>query len=433
MLLGPNTYAQTENPWIEVGFQGDDRYRVLWNSMAKAGDIEAQFNLGLAYSRGERGYNQNHQKALHWLTVAAERNYPPAENNLGVYYALGRGVPVDISKAHFWFNRAFTHDPEGIGYANTERIQQHIAGVDRWSKPSPKIPPSTARFKPNLQSDKEKQVKPPPCPPPRIAKTPTVSEKEKNKENLIVERKTKEKYPPAQTNTTDPTKLKSYELNPHTFVPEHFTLQLAGAHSRDKIVQYIQDGIWDQRVGYISTRRNSKDWFVVVYGDFADTATATRAKQQLMRQSKKSKIWIRSFASITPVQSRQALNTYELNPCTFVPKHFTLQLAGTHSREKVVQYLQDGNWDQKIGYVSTKRDSNDWFVAIYGDFANKAAASKAKQQLMNQSKKLKIWARSFASLTQAHRCHSVLSTVDSSEIRVGEGISRVRATYSLEN
>lgn len=130
VLVSPITYAQSENPWVEIGYQGRDERPDLWASMARVGIVESQFNIGLAYSRGEHGYRQNHQKAFRWLTLAAEESLPPAENNLGVYHALGRGIPVDRSIARFWFKRAFKHDPHR--YRLRERRAHSACYFEGW-------------------------------------------------------------------------------------------------------------------------------------------------------------------------------------------------------------------------------------------------------------------------------------------------------------
>ncbi len=307
VLVSPITYAQSENPWIEIGYQGADRNRVLWWSMARAGITEAQFNLGLAYSRGERGYRQNHKKAFHWLTRAAEQGYPPAENNLGVYHILGRGIPVDQSQAHFWFQRAFAHDSVSIGYMNLQRIRRLISGIDRWSPTSTHIPPAPARIRSTPEPDGAKQVNSIPRRPlPSVATTPMVTENKKRGGDVIVEKSATEKHSASRINIAEPMMMDTYELNPCTFVPEHFTLQLLGAHSRKNVVQYVRNGSWDRTIGYVSIQRESRDWFVVIFGDYADKVAAAQAKQQLMKKSKKLNSWVRSFSSLTPGHSCQS-------------------------------------------------------------------------------------------------------------------------------
>ena len=41
-----------------------------------------------------------------WYLKAAEQGYAMAQNNLGVLYVIGEGVPQDYVSAHLWFNLA---------------------------------------------------------------------------------------------------------------------------------------------------------------------------------------------------------------------------------------------------------------------------------------------------------------------------------------
>lgn len=49
---------------------------------AEEGDVEAQFQLGLAYYNGD-GINKNYRKAYHWFQKAIEQGNGDAQNYLG--------------------------------------------------------------------------------------------------------------------------------------------------------------------------------------------------------------------------------------------------------------------------------------------------------------------------------------------------------------
>lgn len=72
---------------------------------AEQGDVEAQFNLGIAYEKGY-GVEQSYEKAVYWYTKAAEQGNANAQNNLGVAYHNGNGVEQDKNKAIYWFRKA---------------------------------------------------------------------------------------------------------------------------------------------------------------------------------------------------------------------------------------------------------------------------------------------------------------------------------------
>jgi TPR repeat protein len=74
-----------------------------WLPIAKAGNREAQFQLGGLYADGQ-GVPQNDAQAAKWFRKAAEQKMPRAQYNLGVMYANGRGVLQDDVQAHMWLN-----------------------------------------------------------------------------------------------------------------------------------------------------------------------------------------------------------------------------------------------------------------------------------------------------------------------------------------
>ena len=76
-----------------------------WRPLAKQGNAGAQNNLGVMYSNG-RGVPQDYAKAVEWYRKAAEQGYADAQYNLGVMYDHGRGVPQDDAEAVGWYRKA---------------------------------------------------------------------------------------------------------------------------------------------------------------------------------------------------------------------------------------------------------------------------------------------------------------------------------------
>ena len=62
----------------------------LWRPLAETGNARAQNNLGVMYENG-KGVPQNINEAVKWYRLAAEQGYAGAQNNLGLIYAIGRG------------------------------------------------------------------------------------------------------------------------------------------------------------------------------------------------------------------------------------------------------------------------------------------------------------------------------------------------------
>ncbi len=57
------------------------------------------------YLRGE-GVNQDYQKAVKWLQLAAEQGEIIAQNTLGFSYFHGMGVTQDYQEAAKWYRLA---------------------------------------------------------------------------------------------------------------------------------------------------------------------------------------------------------------------------------------------------------------------------------------------------------------------------------------
>ena len=110
--------AQAEN--LEAEFQLGVRYAkgqgvaldyvaaARWfGAAADRGVARAQFDMGVLYEHG-RGVPINNAKAAEWYLKAAEGGCPLAQYNLAVFYTQGRGVSRDITRAVFWYRRAAT-------------------------------------------------------------------------------------------------------------------------------------------------------------------------------------------------------------------------------------------------------------------------------------------------------------------------------------
>ena len=72
---------------------------------AEAGNVDAQYNLGEMYRKGE-GVEQDFKEVVKWYQKAAGQGNAPAQSNLGVMYYNGKGVPQDYMTAYVWYNIA---------------------------------------------------------------------------------------------------------------------------------------------------------------------------------------------------------------------------------------------------------------------------------------------------------------------------------------
>ncbi len=74
--------------------QGPD----LFQASAKAGDADAQFNLGACYADGI-GTVPSQQLAVEWWRKAAEQEHAAALHALGQCHRKGAGTPVNVAAA----------------------------------------------------------------------------------------------------------------------------------------------------------------------------------------------------------------------------------------------------------------------------------------------------------------------------------------------
>ena len=108
---------------------------------AEAGDIEAQYNLGMMYCSGKE-VPQDYVKAAQWFLKAAEQNDAKAQFNLGGMYDSGDGVPQDYVKAMYWFKKAAKQNEAkalyniGVMYENGKGVDKDNAKAAHWIKKS---------------------------------------------------------------------------------------------------------------------------------------------------------------------------------------------------------------------------------------------------------------------------------------------------------
>jgi TPR repeat protein len=101
------------------------------------GDVNAQFNLGYAYSTGE-GVPQDYAEAVSWTRQAADQGEARAQYNLGVLYGAGEGVPQDYAEAVSWYRQAadqgYTAAQSNLGlmYYTGEGVPQDDVEAHKW-------------------------------------------------------------------------------------------------------------------------------------------------------------------------------------------------------------------------------------------------------------------------------------------------------------
>ena len=103
--------AATTSAWADnlqdgaKAFQGGqyNRALALWRPLAVQGNPVAQNNLGIMYLDG-KGVPQNMSEAVRYLSLSAAAGSSLGHNNLGGLYRDGKGVPRYYARAMQWFN-----------------------------------------------------------------------------------------------------------------------------------------------------------------------------------------------------------------------------------------------------------------------------------------------------------------------------------------
>jgi TPR repeat protein len=107
--LGQEAAQMTEEDWAAARLahqRGDYATALtLYRALAEQGSARAQDNLGVMYESG-LGVPKSHAEALKWYRLAAAQGNRDAQNNLGVMYEYGHGVPRDPAEAVQWYRKA---------------------------------------------------------------------------------------------------------------------------------------------------------------------------------------------------------------------------------------------------------------------------------------------------------------------------------------
>jgi uncharacterized protein len=109
----------------------------IWRPLADQGDPVAQNNLGVMYANGQ-GVPQDYAQALIWTRKAADLGDAVAQNNLGVMYRDGQGVALDYAQAVIWFRKAadqgdaVAQNNLGGIYYEGQGVLQDFVRADMW-------------------------------------------------------------------------------------------------------------------------------------------------------------------------------------------------------------------------------------------------------------------------------------------------------------
>jgi TPR repeat protein len=131
--------SQFENA-VEALSQGNyPRAFRLFKPLAEAGDPAAQNNLGVLYREG-KGVPQNYPESLKWFHSSADQGDAWAEYNLGLAYEHGYGVAKNAQEAFKWYMMSATQGDSaaqtalGFMYKDGVGVNKNEAEASKWFK-----------------------------------------------------------------------------------------------------------------------------------------------------------------------------------------------------------------------------------------------------------------------------------------------------------
>jgi TPR repeat protein len=125
-----------------TGVDKDPASAFVWFSKSAAlGNAKGQNAVGVSYAYGE-GIDKDYGQAAIWLRKAADQGNPKAEHNLGDLFYNGWGVSKDLGEALAWYGKSAQHGDSngeyslGFMYANGEGTRQDYVQAALWYRKS---------------------------------------------------------------------------------------------------------------------------------------------------------------------------------------------------------------------------------------------------------------------------------------------------------
>ena len=141
----------SENPYMKATTNEVVSEFAQLKARAEQGDAKAQNNLGVCYEHGN-GVPQDLGEAVKWYRKAAEQNDATAQNNLGICYANGLGVVKDEAEAVKWCRKAADQNLAdaqynlGICYAKGLGVVKDEVEAVKWYRKAAEQNYATAQF-----------------------------------------------------------------------------------------------------------------------------------------------------------------------------------------------------------------------------------------------------------------------------------------------
>jgi len=145
--------AQTYNDGMQA-FQAGQfaKSRDIWTALATAGNPLAQYSLGKLYESGAGEVERDYTRAAQWYQRSADQGVLAAQNNLGLMYSQGRGVPRDTVRAVKLWTEAGTNGHAiaqfnlGLAYFRGEGVAENKGEALIWFRRAADLGLSDAQY-----------------------------------------------------------------------------------------------------------------------------------------------------------------------------------------------------------------------------------------------------------------------------------------------
>ncbi|UCE89145.1 MAG: SPOR domain-containing protein [Pseudomonadota bacterium] len=207
-----------------------------------------------------------------------------------------------------------------------------------------------------------------------------------------------------------------YQVQP----ADRYTLQLFSSHQEQAALRFIAERAPQGEVGYVHTMREGRHWYSVLYGSYADAEAARQGAQAVTAERPEIRPWVRRLGNIqaaidlaqrtedappptlpgsaaiaTPPAGRQSHTSWLWSQA---PGHYTLQLLGTRTEAGIRAFIDNHALKGKAVYYSTVKNSDPWYVLVYGVYPDRAAAEAARLSLPPDLRQAQPWPRDFAGI-----------------------------------
>ncbi len=273
-----------------------------WTRLARDGDTEAQFVLGLLHSDGA-GVPLSHEKAFYWYHQAAQRGHIDAQYNLAHMYLNGTGVEKNLDRTVYWWRKAaeagHLRAQYNLGFAYFRGIgvkqdyQQSLVWIRRAAGRNDaraisllqKLESDTAPSANNLPQD--------------IAGSPEATGgTQPGSDARVAGFRERARPGRAMGPIGDRQNFGSENGDSWLFrqPADYFTVQLISSTHRSGVLGYVVKRKLQDKAQLFKTERDGKDWWYLLVGSYATLEAATAAIRALNIDP--ASVWIRRIGDL---------------------------------------------------------------------------------------------------------------------------------------